>query len=53
MSKRRAFLKFVAASPLLAGVSSIAEAFQQDGLDQAADTFLRTSGWQVRNQVAA
>ena len=37
MSDRRAFLKFVAASPLLAGIPSIAEAFQQGGLDQAAD----------------
>ena len=37
MPNRRAFLKFVAASPLLAGVPSLAEAFQQGGLDQAAD----------------
>jgi isopentenyl diphosphate isomerase/L-lactate dehydrogenase-like FMN-dependent dehydrogenase len=37
MSDRRAFLKFVAASPLLAAVPSIAEAFQQGSLDQAAD----------------
>jgi 4-hydroxymandelate oxidase len=37
MSDRRAFLKFVAASPLLAAVPSIAEAFQQGGLNQAAD----------------
>jgi len=37
MSDRRAFLKFVAASPLLAAVPSIAEAFQQGGLEQAAD----------------
>jgi 4-hydroxymandelate oxidase len=37
MSDRRAFLKFVAASPLLAAVPSIAEAFQQGGVQQAAD----------------
>jgi isopentenyl diphosphate isomerase/L-lactate dehydrogenase-like FMN-dependent dehydrogenase len=37
MSDRRAFLKFVAASPLLAAVPSIAEALQQGGLEQAAD----------------
>src|SRR5204863_7840797 len=37
MPNRRAFLKFVAASPLFAGVPSLAEAFQQGGLDQAAD----------------
>jgi 4-hydroxymandelate oxidase len=37
MSDRRAFLKFVAASPLLAAVPSIAEAFQQGGLEKAAD----------------
>ena len=37
MSDRRAFLQFVAASPLLAAVPSIAEAFQQGGIDQAAD----------------
>jgi len=37
MPDRRAFLKFVAASPLLAGVPSIAEALQQGGLEQAAD----------------
>jgi 4-hydroxymandelate oxidase len=37
MSDRRAFLKFVAASPLLAAVPSIAEAFQQGGLSEAAD----------------
>jgi 4-hydroxymandelate oxidase len=37
MSNRRAFLKFVATSPLLASVPSIAEAFQQNSLDQAAD----------------
>jgi len=37
MSNRRAFLKFVATSPLLASVPSIAEAFQQNNLDQAAD----------------
>jgi 4-hydroxymandelate oxidase len=37
MSDRRAFLKFVAASPLLAAVPSIAEAFQQGGLNEAAD----------------
>jgi 4-hydroxymandelate oxidase len=37
MSDRRAFLKFVAASPLLAAVPSIAEAFQQGGVNQAAD----------------
>src|SRR5262245_44623495 len=37
MSNRRAFLKFVATSPLLASVPSIAEAFQQIGISQAAD----------------
>jgi 4-hydroxymandelate oxidase len=38
MSDRRAFLKFVAASPLLAAVPSIAEALQQQGgLKEAAD----------------
>jgi 4-hydroxymandelate oxidase len=37
MSDRRAFLKFVAASPLLAAVPSIAEAFQLGGLNEAAD----------------
>jgi isopentenyl diphosphate isomerase/L-lactate dehydrogenase-like FMN-dependent dehydrogenase len=37
MSGRRAFLKFLAASPLLASVPPLAEAFQQGGLDQAAD----------------
>jgi len=37
MSDRRAFLQFVAASPLLAAVPSIAEAFQQGGIEQAAD----------------
>src|SRR6266849_4070220 len=37
MSDRRAFLKFVASSPLLAAVPSIAEAFQQGGLERAAD----------------
>ena len=37
MSDRRAFLKFVAASPLLAAVPSVAEAFQQGGIEQAAD----------------
>src|SRR5438876_8328953 len=37
MSDRRAFLKFVAASPLIAAVPSIAEALQQGGLQQAAD----------------
>src|SRR5262245_33601959 len=37
MSDRRAFLKFMAASPLLAAVPSIAEAFQQGGLNEAAD----------------
>ena len=37
MSDRRAFLKFVAASPLLAAVPSVAEAFQQGGSNQAAD----------------
>src|SRR5262247_3856678 len=37
MSGRRAFLRVLAASPLLAGISPIAEAFQQGGLDQAAD----------------
>src|SRR5215470_5446171 len=37
MSDRRDFLKFVAASPLLAAVPSIGEAFQQSGIDQAAD----------------
>jgi isopentenyl diphosphate isomerase/L-lactate dehydrogenase-like FMN-dependent dehydrogenase len=37
MSDRRAFLRFVAASPLLAGFPSITEAFQQGGIQQAAD----------------
>jgi isopentenyl diphosphate isomerase/L-lactate dehydrogenase-like FMN-dependent dehydrogenase len=37
MSGRRAFLKFLAASPLIASVPPLAEAFQQGGLDQAAD----------------
>jgi 4-hydroxymandelate oxidase len=37
MSDRRAFLRFVAASPLLAACPSIAEAFQQGSLQQAAD----------------
>jgi len=37
MSDRRAFLQFVAASPLLAAVPSIAEAFQQGLVEQAAD----------------
>ena len=37
MSDRRAFLKFVAASPLIAAVPSVAEAFQQGGLEKAAD----------------
>jgi 4-hydroxymandelate oxidase len=37
MSDRRAFLKFVATSPLLAAAPAIAEALQQGGLEQAAD----------------
>src|SRR5258707_1220020 len=37
MSDRRAFLKFVAASPLLAAIPSLAETLQQDGLEKAAD----------------
>src|SRR5262245_15624383 len=37
MSDRRAFLRFVAASPLLAAYPSIAEAFQQGTIQQAAD----------------
>ena len=37
MSDRRAFLRFVAASPLLATYPSIAEAFQQGSIQQAAD----------------
>jgi isopentenyl diphosphate isomerase/L-lactate dehydrogenase-like FMN-dependent dehydrogenase len=37
MFDRRAFIKFLAASPLLAAVPSIAEAFQQGGLEHAAD----------------
>jgi 4-hydroxymandelate oxidase len=37
MSDRRAFLKFVAASPLLAAFPSISEAFQQGAIQQAAD----------------
>jgi isopentenyl diphosphate isomerase/L-lactate dehydrogenase-like FMN-dependent dehydrogenase len=38
MSDRRAFLRFVAASPLLAAAAPpIVEAFQQGGLQQAAD----------------
>src|SRR5215207_632539 len=36
MSDRRAFLKFLAASPLLTLLPSIAEALQQGGLEQAA-----------------
>jgi len=35
MSNRRAFLKFIAASPLLAVVPGLAEAFQQGDLEQA------------------
>jgi isopentenyl diphosphate isomerase/L-lactate dehydrogenase-like FMN-dependent dehydrogenase len=37
MSNRRAFLKFVATSPLLAAAPSIAAALQQGGIEQAAD----------------
>src|SRR6266446_4863546 len=37
MSDRRAFLKFVATSPLLAAVPSIAQALQQGSLKEAAD----------------
>jgi len=37
MSDRRAFLKFLATSPLYAAVPSIAEAFQQGNIQQAAD----------------
>jgi 4-hydroxymandelate oxidase len=37
VSDRRALLKFVAASPLLAAVPSVAEALQQRGIEQAAD----------------
>src|SRR5262245_59708316 len=37
MSDRRTFLQFVAASPLLSAVPSMAEAFQQGGIEQAAD----------------
>jgi isopentenyl diphosphate isomerase/L-lactate dehydrogenase-like FMN-dependent dehydrogenase len=37
MSDRRAFLKFVSASPLLAAFPSLAQAVQQRGIDQAAD----------------
>src|SRR5215813_7917512 len=37
MPNRRAFLRFVAASPLLASIPSVAEAFQQAGIGQAAD----------------
>jgi 4-hydroxymandelate oxidase len=37
MSDRRAFLKFVAGSPLLALVPGLAEAFQQGDLEQAAN----------------
>src|SRR5262245_64986552 len=37
MSDRRAFLKFVAASPLLAAAPYIAEALQQGSVEQAAD----------------
>src|SRR5690349_18667026 len=37
MTDRRAFLRFVASSPLLAAMPSIAEAFRQSGIDQAAD----------------
>jgi isopentenyl diphosphate isomerase/L-lactate dehydrogenase-like FMN-dependent dehydrogenase len=36
MPDRRAFLKFLAASPLLAAIPSVAEAFRQGGLEQAA-----------------
>src|SRR5262249_57030423 len=36
MSDRRSFLQFVAASPLLAAVPSITEAFQQGSIEQAA-----------------
>jgi 4-hydroxymandelate oxidase len=37
MSDRRAFLKFVASSPLIAAVPSLAAALQQGGIEQAAD----------------
>jgi isopentenyl diphosphate isomerase/L-lactate dehydrogenase-like FMN-dependent dehydrogenase len=37
MSDRRAFLQFVAASPLLAAFPSISEAIQQGAIQQAAD----------------
>src|SRR5262245_30963144 len=37
MSDRRAFLRFAAASPLLAAFPSIAEAFRQGNIQQAAD----------------
>jgi isopentenyl diphosphate isomerase/L-lactate dehydrogenase-like FMN-dependent dehydrogenase len=37
MPNRRAFLHFVAGSPLLAAAPSIAEAFQAGGIQQAAD----------------
>ena len=37
MSDRREFLRFVASSPLLAAVPTLAEAFQQGGIEQTAD----------------
>ena len=37
MSDRRAFLKFVAASPLVAAIPSLGEAFQQGSIEQAAE----------------
>jgi 4-hydroxymandelate oxidase len=37
MSDRRAFLKFIAASPLLATIPSIGEALQQGSIEQALD----------------
>jgi len=37
MSNRRAFLKFLAGSPLIAAAPSISEAFQQGSVDQAVD----------------
>ena len=43
MSDRRAFLKFVACSPLLAGVPSIVEALTQSSSPQASDDLIRSA----------
>src|SRR5262249_1569683 len=37
MADRRAFIRFLAASPLLAAPPSLARVIQQSGIDQAAD----------------